>query len=203
LMRLYQPIHLDAIKTERILIRPVRINDAKIMHAAMERSFSELHKWMPWAHSLASIDDTRHYLIHGEKMWMEPPQDGKEMPLQIMDVTDAHYIGATGIKAANLALPSFEIGYWVNDEYKGQGLITEAMNALTRYLLDVLRAQRVEINCEIDNKKSYQVAERLNYVHEGTLRHYRYKADQKTITDSLIYACIDSNTLPNIHWEWR
>lgn len=202
-MRILSPLKLDAISTPRVLLRPVRINDAKIMHEAMSNSFKVLHKWMPWAHSLASLEDTRHYLAHGERIWLDTPQDGKEMPMQIMDLENQNYIGATGIKPANLAIPTFEIGYWVNEEYKSQGLITEAMNALTRYLLEGLGAKRVEINCEKDNIKSYQVAERLNYVKEGTLRNYRFKADGKTITDSLIYSCIDSSTLPDIKWDWR
>lgn len=197
------PIPLKAIRTERVLIRPVRSRDAVIMHEAMKVSFPSLKQWMPWAQSLASVRDTEVYLLHGEKIWHTPVQEGVEHPLQIMDPTDTIYYGATGIKPANIHIPTFEIGYWVNQPYAGQGLITEAMNALSHYLFAVLKAKRVEINCEEDNIRSAKVAQRLNYDLEGKLRNHRFNAAGNKITHSLIFSCIDSSRLPAqaYHWE--
>ncbi|MBI2791770.1 MAG: GNAT family N-acetyltransferase [Gammaproteobacteria bacterium] len=196
------PIPLKVIKTERLLIRPVRISDAPLMHEAMKTSFNELKQWMPWAQSLASLRDTEVYLAHGERLWSSPAHDGVEQPLQIMDPTNRIYYGATGIKPANLSIPSFEIGYWVNQPYANKGIITEAMNALTRFLFQVLKAKRVEINCEQDNVKSSKVAIRLNYDLEGTLRNHRLNASGQAVTQSLIYSCIDIAKLPPMLYHW-
>lgn len=201
-MILKGPIPLKVIKTERLLIRPVRVSDAKLMHDAMKLSFNELKQWMPWAQSLASLRDTEVYLAHGERLWASPAHDGVEQPLQIMDPTNRIYYGATGIKPANLSIPSFEIGYWVNQPYAGKGIITEAMNALTRYLFQVLKAKRVEINCEEENLRSSKVATRLNYDLEGTLRNHRLNANGQKITHSLIYSCIDMDRLPPMPFHW-
>jgi RimJ/RimL family protein N-acetyltransferase len=195
------PIPLKAIRTERILIRPVRTSDASLMHTAMKESFRELKMWMPWAQSLASLHDTELYLAHGEKIWTAFAHESVEQPLQIMDPTDNHYIGATGIKPVNLLIPTFEIGYWVNQRFASQGLITEAMNALSRFLFDVLRAKRIEINCEERNIKSAAVAERLNYELEGKLRNYRLDATGQIVTHSMIYSCIDSAKLPPLTYS--
>ncbi|MBS0288079.1 MAG: GNAT family N-acetyltransferase [Proteobacteria bacterium] len=197
------PIPLKIIKTQRILIRPVRSTDAPLMHDAMKASFNDLKEWMPWAQSLASLRDTEVYLLHGERIWSSPAHEGVEQPLQIMDPTNRNYIGATGIKPANLSIPSFEIGYWVNHQYAGQGLITEAMNVLTRYLFQVLKAKRVEINCEQDNVKSANVAQRLNYDLEGTLRNHRFDATGKKVTNSLIFSCVDITKLPPMPFHWE
>lgn len=197
------PIPLKEIKTERILIRPVRISDAPLMHDAMKGSFPILKEWMPWAQSLASLRDTEVYLAHGERIWSSAAQEALEQPLQIMDVADRFYIGATGIKPANLMIPSFEIGYWVNQPYAGKGLITEAMNVLTRYLMQVLKAKRVEINCEENNVRSAKVAIRLNYELEGKLKNHRLNANGKEVTHSLIYACTDISKLPPQKFDWK
>lgn len=197
------PIPLKAIRTERLLIRPVRVGDTALMHGAMKASFPALKKWMPWAQSLASLRDTEIYLAHGEVLWRSTPQDGTEQPLQIMDPTDQIYYGATGIKPANLLIPSFEIGYWVNQQYAGKGFITEAMNALTHYLFDVLKAKRVEINCEEDNIKSANVATRLNYDLEGKLRNHRFNATGKIVTSSMIYSCCDISRVPFIKYSYE
>ena len=198
---LRRPIPLKVIRTDRLLIRPVRISDAPLMHNAMRVSFPYLKEWMPWAQSLASLRDTEVYLAHGERLWSLPPQDGVEQPLQIMDLHDKIYYGATGIKAANLQIPSFEIGYWVNQAHASKGLITEAMNALTRYLFDELKANRVEINCEKNNFKSAMVAQRLKFDLEGTLRNHRLDATSKGVTDSLIFSSINTSNLPPLKYQ--
>lgn len=197
------PIKLKCIKTERIMIRPAKVTDAKMMHDAMSYSFKTLKKWMPWAQSLASLRDTIVYLEEGEQLWKSIPREGVEQPLQIVDINDTVYIGASGIKPANLLVPSFEVGYWINQKYTGKGYISEAMNALTRYLFEVLKAKRVEINCEEQNKKSARVVERINYEFEGMLKNHRLTADSRQLTHSLIYACTDASKLPPLKWSYE
>lgn len=197
------PIRLKYIKTDRLMIRPARVTDAKLMHDAMKDSFKVLKRWMPWAQSLASLRDTIIYLEDGEQLWQSIPRESVEQPLQILDLEDQQYIGATGIKPANLLVPSFEVGYWVNQKFTGKGLISEAMNALTRYLFEVQTAKRVEINCEEQNKKSAKVVERINFELEGRLKNHRLSADGREITHSLIYACTDASKLPSLKWSYE
>jgi RimJ/RimL family protein N-acetyltransferase len=197
------PLPLKVIRTNRLLIRPVRVSDAELMHSAMKASFITLREWMPWAQTLASIRDTEVYLAHGERIWNSPAHDGIEQPLQIMDPTDRIYYGATGIKPANLLIPSFETGYWVNTKHGHKGLITEAMNALVHYMFQGLNAKRVEINCEDNNVKSAKVAKRLNFDFEGKLKNHRLDATGKIVTASLIFSCTDEAQLPPIEMEWE
>lgn len=196
-------IPLKQILTERVLIRPVKARDAAVMCAAMKDSYMQLKAWMPWAQSLASLRDTELYLAHSEKLWLAPAKDGVEYPLQIMDRKNKIYYGATGIKLCNLQIPSFEIGYWVNKKYAGQGLITEAMNALTRYLFEALHAKRVEINCEDGNIKSAKIAERLHYDFEGKIRNSRFDATGSLVSHSLVYSCIDVSKLPPLSFSYE
>lgn len=197
------PLPLKIIITQRTLIRPVLVQDTVIMHDAMAGSFDLLRKWMPWAQHLATKRDTEIYLAHGERLWANSCHEGVELPLQIMDIKNEIYYGATGIKPANLMIPSFEIGYWINKQVMGQGLVTEAMNALTRYLFDALGAKRVEINCEKENQKSANVALRLNYDLEGELRNHRLTANNKHVANTLIYSCIDPSVLPPLEYQWQ
>lgn len=197
------PIKLENITTDRLMIRPARVSDAKRMHDAMKDSYKVLKKWMPWAQSLASLRDTIAYLEDGERLWSSIPKDAVELPLQIVDLDDQLYLGATGIKPENLTVPCFEIGYWVNQKHTGKGLVSEAMNALTRYLFEVQHAKRVEINCEEANIKSTKVVERINFQFEGCLKNKRLTADSKSVTGSLIYACADQADLPPLQWAYK
>lgn len=196
------PIPLTSLSTDRLLIRPVRVSDAREMHDAMKQSFHVLKCWMPWAKSLASLGDVERYLANGVRLWQAAPQEGVEQPLQIWDLTQTYYYGATGIKYLNALIPSFEIGYWVNQVYAGQGFITEAMNALTRYLFDVLKAKRVEITCEEHNERSAQVAMRLGFQKEALLRNHRLDANSH-ICHTLIFVRLNGTGLPPLHYDYQ
>ena len=70
---------------------------------------------------------------------------------------------------------------------QGQGYITEAVRAQTRFALDVLGARRIEIRMDARNVRSKAVAERAGYTLEGRLRHAARAVDG-TLADLLIYA---------------
>jgi ribosomal-protein-serine acetyltransferase len=62
------------------------------------------------------------------------------------------------------------LGYWLGAAFQGHGIITRAGNALIAYAFAELRLDRLEIQCATDNRRSRQVALRLGFQHEGTLR---------------------------------
>ncbi len=41
-------------------------------------------------------------------------------------------------------VPMFEIGYWIDSQYSGNGYITEAVNAITQYAFDRYRAVHLQ-----------------------------------------------------------
>lgn len=193
----------EYIRTPRTLIRPPTVKDAKLMHDALKQSIRDLKKWMPWAQELASLEDTRYFLRQAENVWDKRFEENEERSLIILDLENKRYIGSTGIKPLNLMVPSFEVGYWVHVNFAGKGLITEAVTGLTHYIFSELRSNRVEIHCEDKNIKSWKVAERLNFSHEGTLLNHRMTADNLKLTNTKLYAMTDPEPLPKLEVVWK
>ncbi|HET9843624.1 MAG TPA: GNAT family N-acetyltransferase [Gammaproteobacteria bacterium] len=196
-------MRFDYIRTQRLIIRIPTIVDAKIMHDALKKSIKDLKQWMPWAQELASLEDTRYFLRQAETVWTGPLEEHVERSLIIMDVSNKQFVGSTGIKPLNLLVPSFEVGYWVNQEFAGKGFITEAVNALSRFLFGELHANRIEIHSEAKNVNSCKVAERLNFTLEGILKNHRLTADNKHLTDTKLYAQINVEALPLLSVAWK
>ena len=98
-------------------------------------------------------------------------------------------LGGSGFTVSSLAVPSFEIGYWLRQSAEGHGYMSEAVRLITTYLFDNLGAQRVMIRCDARNARSKAVAERLGFPFEGGTRHDEIGTDG-TVRDSLIYAMI-------------
>jgi RimJ/RimL family protein N-acetyltransferase len=84
-------------------------------------------------------------------------------------------------------IPMFEIGYWLRTSRVGKGLMVEAVGAVKRFVIDELKAARVEIRCDEQNARSCRVAELAGFTLEGT--HRRVSRDHhNALRDTRIYA---------------
>lgn len=66
---------------------------------------------------------------------------------------------------------SLEFGYTLfSREHWGKGLMTEAGGLVVDYLFMSERINRLEIRCDVENRASARVAEKLGFTHEGIAR---------------------------------
>jgi ribosomal-protein-alanine N-acetyltransferase len=65
------------------------------------------------------------------------------------------------------ALRGAHIGYWIDKNYAGRGLTTDAVNTLTRFAFEGLALHRIEINIRPENAASIRVAEKAGYTFES------------------------------------
>jgi len=63
-----------------------------------------------------------------------------------------------------------EIGYTVLSEYRGRGIVTEAVNLLVRYLFNSTLVNRLEIRMDARNLASEKVAIKCGFQKEGVSR---------------------------------
>jgi RimJ/RimL family protein N-acetyltransferase len=70
-----------------------------------------------------------------------------------------------------------ELGYITAPAARGRGVATGMLDALTRWALDELRALRVTLIIDVENRASSRVAERCGYVLEGVMRSSYLKDD--------------------------
>ncbi len=194
------PILIDTpmpIKTPRLLMRPPQAGDGVELNKAILESFEQLHQWLPWASEKFPGEVSETYARQAAADWILR----KELNLLLLDPTGTAIIGGSGFNGIEWDLPSFHIGYWVRTSYEGQGYITEAVNALTRYAFEQLHAVRVEIRCDEDNLKSSKVAQRLLYNLEANLRSSARKPDGR-LRNTLIYARFNLEALPELEVKW-
>ena len=61
------------------------------------------------------------------------------------------------------------IGYWLGEEFQGQGTMTRRCALLTDHALAVWELNRVEIRAASENRRSRAIPERLDFREEGIL----------------------------------
>jgi aminoglycoside 6'-N-acetyltransferase len=101
------------------------------------------------------------------------------------------FVAQVYIGVANWDLPEFEIGYFADKEYEGQGYVTEAAKAALQFCFRHLGAYRVRLECDDTNVRSYGVADRCGMVREGHIRENKRNADG-TMSGTLLYGLLRS-----------
>ncbi|CAF1139996.1 unnamed protein product [Adineta ricciae] len=85
-----------------------------------------------------------------------------------------------------------DFGYWLDESFQGQGLMTAAVEALTKFAFEQWNANRVEIHCGDSNLRSRGIPERLGFCNEGISSKYPPIELNGRLVQSIVYSKIRS-----------
>ncbi|MEP7157174.1 MAG: GNAT family N-acetyltransferase, partial [Betaproteobacteria bacterium] len=172
----------DELRGERVLLRPLRDDDAYALWNAVEASRDHLARWMPWVKDHNSQDFSREYIRKMQAKWIMR----EDFPMGIFRIADNLLLGASGLHRIDWSVPAMEAGYWLRPDAEGHGYIGEAVQLLMGFAFNHLHAERLEIRCDSKNLRSAAVPQRLGFVHEATLRCSRRNTDN-TLGDGHVF----------------
>lgn len=194
------PLLLDIpvpICTPRLELREPRPGDGAALNAAIHDSFDAISRWLPWAHTRPSPDESEEYIRRCAAEWILR----QELRILGFERRTGKLAVNSGLHRIQWDVPSFEIGYWVRTEFAGQGLVSETVNALTRFAFSALHAKRVEIRCDPHNRRSVAVCTRLGFDREALLRRDSLTPDGR-VRDTLVFARLSADDLPALAVTW-
>lgn len=178
----------EDLQSERVIVRPYRVEDAEALQEAVAESREHLRPWLPFADAHQSVEESRDFIIRSNAQWLLRENFG----LSIWSRETGAFLGGVGFHIRDWDIRWFEIGYWLRASAGGHGYMTEAVRLVSNYLLDHMGAQRVEIRCNALNTHSAAVALRLGFVQEGRLRNMRVVASSAP-ADTLIFSRIPTD----------
>src|SRR3954447_6421691 len=151
------------IATERLLLRPLRLDDAESIHRLVNdwevvRMLSQLP--FPYQRALADkwIASTLEQIERGSgyHLAITGQENGREM-----------LIGCIGLRL-DVKPRVGNLGYWIGRRYWGHGVATEAAARLARWALANLDLDRLEAHVAVDNPPSSAVLRRAGFREVGT-----------------------------------
>ena len=80
------------------------------------------------------------------------------------------YVGQIWIEPKKWEVPSFEIGWFLDQGYQRRGIATEAARRSLEFLFNDLNAHKVIVITRDTNPRSHKLAERLGFRREGHLK---------------------------------
>ena len=154
---------MQSLHNSDIEIRPLEIKDAPDIFALTNKNRVYLRRTLPWLDGISKQEDTENFISSSLKKQSEGVTAifGIWYQGKIVGVIDLHKI--------NEIPKSAHVGYWIDQEFQGKGIVTESVSLLIGYGFNELGLDKIEIRCSTINPRSAAVAERLGFTKERVL----------------------------------
>ena len=161
------------LKTEfrlnhEIELRAWRESDLEVVFAAVSKNSEHLQTFMRWMKPDYSIDDARTFLTEADIARKERTNLGLGI------FRREELIGSIGLSRFDWTAQRAEIGYWIDKDFEGKGIVTLASQRLIDYAFNELKLNRVEIRCSAENRRSAIIPLKLGFQKEGTFRQSEF-----------------------------
>jgi ribosomal-protein-alanine N-acetyltransferase len=157
---------LPELETERLLLRKMRLEDARAMFAYA--SDPEVTRYVLFD-THRSIEDSVAFLRFAVEGYERGDFGGWGVVLK----DSGAFVGTCGVDYGYAPEHArAELGYVLSREHWGKGLMPEAVRAVIRFGFGRMELNRIQARCIAENTASARVMEKAGMTYEGTLREY-------------------------------
>ena len=150
---------------ENLYIEFLNHTHAQELFEVANKNREHLKPWLPWVESTTKVEDTKEFIVQSLKNY------AKNGTIDAPIYYNGKLVGMIALlinKRDNLRRG--EIGYWLDKEYLGKGVITKCATKMLEIGFNRYNLVKIIIRCAPDNKNSCNIAKRLGFKFEGTLR---------------------------------
>ena len=187
---LSEAIRGKPIRAGRVYMRPPQRRDCRKWLNIRAESRKFLQTWEPtWpADSL-----TRKAFFRRLKTYAFQSNTDTGYVFLVFRQEDHALIGSIAINDVRRGVAqNCSIGYWVGEQYAGNGYMTEALSGLLPIIFLRLKIHRIEAACLPNNEASQALLEKIGFRREGFAE--RYLKINGTWQDHILYGLLDTDT---------
>ncbi|MGE8080246.1 GNAT family N-acetyltransferase [Peribacillus loiseleuriae] len=167
---------------EELSLKLMELRDGERVFELTNHSREYLKEWLPWLNTTTKLEDTLEFI----KIALKDFAENKSLNTVIL--FKGKIVGVAGYNSINWSNKTAYIGYWLGEDYQGNGIMTKVAKTLTDYAFSELNLNKVEIRAAVGNKKSRSIPERLNFVNEGSIRQAEWLYDH--YVDHVVYGIL-------------
>lgn len=171
------------LKVEDIELRTLSLEEANELYQLIDKNSDQMGEWLLWVDKISSLEDAEK-LIQG---YIKSKEAGDRIHFGIW--YQGKLIGDVYFSSIDKDYRKGSIGYWLDSNYHGKGIITKSCKRLIEYGFNELNLRRIEISCAEGNNKSRAIPERLGFKEEGRFREAELIRGGKLV-DSYHYALL-------------
>ena len=180
------PVDLPTRLPGRVTFSLLTAADGEEFAAHVRSDLDRLREHLPWPDATSTPEGAAEWLGAYERQ-----EDGRVGVGGMRH--DGQLLGGALLFHHDPGAANVELGCWVVAAGEGAGVVSAACRWLLGYARSQLGAERVEWHAGTTNERSRRLAERLGFVHEGTLRSNYPLRGERLDTDvlSLVGAELD------------
>ena len=168
-----QPSLTTKLVTARMVLRPPRTNDVGEIRRLLRHNHEHLKAWNPAppaGEDPTSITEVSKTVLKQRRDWKRGSQ---YVFMAAMREEPARFIGKIALNGVMRgALYGAYLGYWMDVEHQGKGLVTEAIAAVLDFAFGPANLHRVQAAIMPRNARSLRVIEKLGFRREGYAERY-------------------------------
>ncbi len=142
---------------EETQLKYLSLNDAHELFNLIEKNRNYLRQWLPWLDHNKTLEDSTSYIQKSILGY----QAKDELSLAI--IYNKNIVGTISFNSINDSLKLAIIGYWLDKDHQGKGIMTNSCKQLISYGFENLKLEKIKIACATKNTPSNAIAKKLHF----------------------------------------
>ena len=155
-------LHVD----ENLFLIPPHESMAESLFHLINQQRSHLSLWLPWMNQIKEYADINRWLYDAHRYNL----GGQHLTTFIQ--WQGVIVGSVRLMRIDHKHSRAELGYWINKQCQGQGIMTRCCQEMIRHSFLELQLNRLEIRSPQQNSRSRAMAQRLGFAHEGLVQEH-------------------------------
>jgi RimJ/RimL family protein N-acetyltransferase len=171
---------------DNFTLRLLTKNDLNNYYSLIENNRKRLEDFFAGTVAITkTIDDTR---VHLDDV-TEKAASNNYFPFIVIDNETGKIISSLQVKSIDWSIPKAELGYYIDVDYEGKGIVTKSINKIIDYCFRDLEMHKLYIRTHESNISSIMVAEKNGFIKEGVIRS-DYKTTKGELIDVIYYGLL-------------
>ncbi len=156
-----------ALLTARAVVRRFREGDGEPLYELIDNNHLYLSDYFSQVLHAAPDKETAEQFVR-EKMaaWLLQ----KEYCFGIWENRSAQLIGLIQLTGIDWNLPKADLSFFLDQNFKGKGMMTEALQAVIRFAFTQLFIEKLSLRTSMENYDLHRIARKCGFRREGDLR---------------------------------
>lgn len=173
---------MKLIVDENIALERTSLAYVSELFQIIQSNRSFLSEFLPWVEVMVKEEDFKAYILNA----IIKNEEDYEHSFTILYQGEA--VGRIGLHHINHPNKVAAIGYWIDKDQNGKGIVIKSCKRLIAYAFEDLNLNRIEIKAAVENLKSQAIPQKLNFQKEGVLREAEF-VNQKYL-DLTLYSLL-------------
>lgn len=179
-------IQFELIVDKDISLRLLQEEDAQNLIDLVDQNRSYLKEWLAWLDATRTIEDSINFIHRNLLQYQTNKCSGLGMFFK------GELVGMIGLlKNSTFNNYNAGIGYWLNKESNGLGIVSKSCTKLINYGFEEIDLNRIQIEVAGDNTKSRNIPKRLGFKQEAILKQANYRNNK--YDDFIVFGMLKEN----------